>query len=351
MIITANTNSFQEEENSPSESYSNGKLTATRTFRGPSSDRFAFIRDVMGGSYVDEYGLIHVNPPISYPDNPLMVLTDWSISNYGRPVVWGTGEAVSSLHVPIASECNYLECQITLTYGTPDESSGGGNSNQNNFGQNQTVNANDTRAPEPAHGTMLTIEESFGDEMVQVETTARKTEDPEDTNGFAANETKPTHMNVNVFVHEITFNWTSVIAPNWPLIYRYLGALNYHEFWGYARGAVKLAGLRKTSRMNLYGQWTYDLQFHFIAKTVHSQGYETVVPVVINANSIDHAARVKDDRLGIWNRIWLPETFEGTGQHWHLNTNDGYGYDLHMLSSEERFEDLFQYDPQYILAQ
>lgn len=336
VLLPVDAQGFQVMEDGISESENNGKLSATIKLIGPSGNRFAFIRSISGHAYLDGVdvnndNIIRVVPPISYPDNPTMFLQGWSTQVKGRPVDWQTGLPISDLGDVFSGECDLNDCEITLTFAEPEEDGGtsGG------------VGRTDSRLPSPPTGTFLTVDESWGTEEVQVEVIGRTVS--QKSTGYASEtkETKPETDNVTIQIHDITFNWSGVVAPDWDKIYSYVGYLNYNPFWGYPLGAVRLEGLQKTMRLNVRNQWVYDMRITFRAKTVPSQGYESL--------STSHALEVKNKRLGVWNRVWLPEAVGTSKQHWWVTAGPEGGYDSPVLQSGENFSDIFTYPPDHVV--
>lgn len=348
---------FQEAEDSPSESWSGGQLSATRTLYGPSRNRFAFLRSIMGYTYagVPVSGITpyYVVPPISYPDNPGLVLSSWSTSLRGRPVDMQTGNVVSDLYRPIVSECHGLECQITLNYTEPELDGGPSASG----------------APsDKAAGTLLTIDESWGMEEVQIEIPHMEVQpdkqlpfvDPEEKP-----EEKPETSQTYVSVHNINVNWSGALAPNWDKIYSYLGRLNSSVFWGYPPGAVRFEGLQKTSRLNIANQWVYDIRFTFTAKTapiVNQPTYDGPSKdrtlTLAQRNNI-----IKNDRIGVWNRVWMPIPLKLTYDdpspiidpevwitHWYWLVDKGESELMPLLGDSQSFWDLMKYPSSFVLT-
>lgn len=305
MIVTRQTSSFQETENSPTENMSGGVLSATRTFRGPSRDRFKFVQDLTGGSQIVG-AEIHIYPIMAYPDNPGMLVTSWSIRNTGRPVDQVTGLPVSDLNEPVVMECNNLESEIVVNYSEPNNGGTGGNS------------------PGAPAGTLITVDESWsiGSERQEAHGSGPK-------EGFAPVEEKTEHREIEFSQHEIKFNWTGVVAPNFNLITEYTGKLNNSDFWWYPRSAVRFDGAQVTSSRNVFGQWVYNIAFTFTARTDSADGYT------------GDSSYIKNGRVGIWNRFWHPVGFEGfRWVSWDKKSVDELG-------AGKTFYDMIRYVPSY----
>ena len=326
-IITQNTNSFTEAEGSPQESGDQNGIRATRIFRGPSEDRFQFIRDITSWTYYDGIGdeiLVHNGVP--YPDNPALLPTSWSIRNEGVPVQVSNGGPVTDLSEVVRSYCQTgYDCEITVEYtqSSDDDQGAGGKS--------------DARLPNKPEGTLLTVSEVTSTEHVPVE--VRGGEIGENANlGFAPSEAQT--FDYPVAVHEITWSWKGVQAPPFDKIRNYQTKLNWNEFWGYPRGAVLFTGASVRTVKNIVGQTIYDLEYRFVAKTIPAFGYATAP----NLNP----DLVKDDRLGWYNRTWNDKPLPGTYQHWWFSWNvDPPGNiaqaNIGILSPSENFSDLVSY--------